>query len=211
MKKLLSMALICLTLTSCSTTDESKDTSQNTTTTETTDKSDSTETTDSTGTTETTDSTDSTKTETNTSETTADATTTPSITGDSAEVVKSLSENGNWITAITTDVDVAEELVVSGKFYDKDDTSKDVFRKLALYTQDSERKVTGTFTLTTPKMVVESENFRIQEGTVKGDVYVKANGFELKNATIDGNITFESDEFKDSAKLDEGVITGEVK
>ncbi len=209
MKKLLSMALICLALTSCGTTDQSDKNTENTTT----------ETKDTNSTTENTESTDSTTPEntgTGTSEEsgteqTVDATTTPSITGDSAEVVKSLSENGNWITAITTDVDVAEEIVVSGTFYDKDDTSKDIFRKLALYTQDSERNVTGTFTLSTPKMTVESENFRIQEGTLKGDVYVKANGFELKNATIDGNITFESDEFKDSAKLDEGVITGEVK
>ncbi len=210
MKRLLSMALICIALTSCGTTDESDNSNQSQTTTETTDTTKTTNTTETTDATGETENTDENKTENN-SESTADATTTPSITGDSTEVVKSLSENGNWITAITTDVDVTEEIVVSGTFYDKDDTTKDIYRKLALYTQDSERNVTGTFTLSTPKMTVESENFRIQEGTLKGDVYVKANGFELKNATIDGNITFESDEFKESAKLDEGVITGEVK
>ncbi len=200
MKKLISMALICLALTSCSTTDESD--AQNTNTTETTDTTGNTDNTEQTNQTETTDTTQTENNNTETSnETTTDATTTPSITGDSDVVVKSLSESGNWITAITTDVDVAEEIVVSGTFYDKGDSTKDIYRKLALYTQDSDRNVTGTFTLTTPKMTVESENFRIQEGTLKGDVYVKANGFELKNATVDGNITFESDEFKDSLNL----------
>ncbi len=204
MKKFLSMALICLALTSCSTTDKS-DAQQNQNTTGNAETQTETETTDNTDSTET-------KTEENkTEENTADATTTPSITGDSDELVKSLSDTGNWITAITTDVTVNEEIVVSGIFYDKDDHANDVYRKLALYSQDSDRNVTGTFTLTTPKMTVESENFRIQEGTLKGDVYVKANGFELKNATIDGSVTFESDEFKESAKLDEGTITGEVK
>ncbi len=199
MKKFLSMTLICLTLTSCGTMDKSDtDQSQNTTQTETTE-------------TEQTEQTDTTENKPEESVTGTDAVTTPSITGDSDVLVKSLSDSGNWITAITTDVNVTEEIVVSGIFHDKNDPANDIYRKLALYSQDSDRNVTGTFTLTTPKMTVESENFRIQEGTLKGDVYVKANGFELKNATIDGNITFESDEFKDSAKLDEGTITGEVK
>lgn len=46
--------------------------------------------------------------------------------------------------------------------------------------------------------------------TVKGDVTVDANGFELKNATIQGNLTFTKDEYKQSAEITEGTVTGQV-
>ena len=85
---------------------------------------------------------------------------------------------------------------------------QDLYRKLALYTQDEDRNVLDTFTLTVPKMTVESPNFKIQNGTVKGDVVVEANGFSLApDTTIDGNLYFASEEFQKSAVI-EGTVTG---
>lgn len=77
-----------------------------------------------------------------------------------------------------------EDLTVSGTFHDGGDESADEYRKFALYEQDDERVVTDEFTLTVPMMTVESPNFRIQNGTVDGDVYVDAEGFELKESTV---------------------------
>ncbi len=200
MKRLITLSLLCLTLTSCSSYDKSDSSSNkdNATNTETN--------------TPTVDATDSTKTESseNNDQASTDAVTTPSITGDPNEFEKSLSADGNWITAALNDINLDKDLNVDGEFRNKGDSSQDIYRKLALYTQDSEKKVTGTFTLTVPNMIVSSENFRIQEGVVKGNVTVKANGFELKNATIEGDLTFESDEFKQSAKIEEGTVTGKV-
>ncbi|SFC15663.1 hypothetical protein SAMN04488102_103246 [Alkalibacterium subtropicum] len=139
-----------------------------------------------------------------------DAVTAASITDQADQVVASLSEDGNWLTALTADVTVEEDMTVAGTFYDGGEESGDEYRKLALYTQDDERNVTDTFTLTVPMMTVESPNFRIQEGTLDGDVYVDAEGFELANSTVTGDVTFSSQEMMDAAMMDEGTVEGEV-
>lgn len=137
-----------------------------------------------------------------------DATTTASIVNQQDPLISALSDKGNWIVAILNDMTVDKEIVVSGEFHDKGDSANAIYRKLALYTQDDDHNITASFTLTVPKMTVQSENFKIQGGTVKGDVYVEANGFNLdKTATIDGNLIFKSDDLKSSAVLD-GKITG---
>ncbi len=195
MKRLIALSLLCITLTSCGS--YSKDT------TEATNTETNTSTEVNTPSTETSDTT-------NTDSASTDATTTPSVTSDPTEFETSLSADGNWITAALSDITLDKDLNVDGEFHSKGDPAQEIYRKLALYTQDSEKNVTGTFTLTVPNMVVTSENFRIQEGVVAGNVTVKANGFELKNATIDGDLTFESDEYKQSAKLEEGTVTGKI-
>ena len=43
--------------------------------------------------------------------------------------------------------------------------------------KDADKKVTGEFKLTVPKMIFESPNFKIQNGTIVGDVQVSAEGF----------------------------------
>lgn len=130
---------------------------------------------------------------------------------DPAVMAQSLSENGEWIFSALSDVTLTDELVVSGTFHDKNDTTKKVYRKLALYAQDAEYNVTAEYTLTVPKITVNSPAFRIQNGTVKGDVYVNAEGFELAKCTIDGNVYFATQELKDSAILDTGTVTGTVE
>lgn len=136
--------------------------------------------------------------------------TTASISNDPADVVAGLSADGTWIYAITDDVVVPEDIIVSGTFYDKNDESGDIYRKLALYSQDEDHKVTAEFTLEAPKMIVESPNFKIQNGTFVGDVVVKAEGFQLADSKVEGNVTFDSQELMDSAVLDAGTVTGET-
>lgn len=147
--------------------------------------------------------------DTTTAETTAavDAVATASLVDTPEALIKAVGPDANWIVALLKDVVVDGELVVEGEYEkaDKDDATKMVpaGRKIALYTQDADRKKTGTFTLTATKMTVKSLNTKIQGGTFIGDVYVEADGFNLVDAIITGNIYFATQANKDSFVLDE--------
>ena len=118
-------------------------------------------------------------------------------------IEKALSADGNWIVAVTADMTFDNDVTVDGEFHDKGDDSADIYRKFALYSQDEDRNVTAEYTVTVPKLIVNSENFNIVHGVIKGDVEVNANGFVLNGAKVEGNVTFTSKEFQDSATLDE--------
>jgi YHS domain-containing protein len=139
-----------------------------------------------------------------------DVVTTASIVDNGQAVVDGLSADGRWIVATLNDTETDQDIIVEGLFYNKDDESSDIYRKLGLYTQDADHNILEQFTLTAPKMVVRSENFKIQGGTFIGDVYVEANGFNVgKAATVDGNIYFASQEYMDSFVVDETAeVTG---
>lgn len=137
-----------------------------------------------------------------------DAVTSASIVNQADAFTKAVSAEGNWIVAILNDLTLDQDVVVAGEFHDKGTAENAIYRKLALYAQDADHKITATYTLTAPKVTVQSENFRVQGGTIKGDVYVEANGFNLyKDATIDGNLYFASEAIKESAAVD-GKVTG---
>ncbi len=137
-----------------------------------------------------------------------DAVTTASIVNDADALVNALSADGAWIAASLNDLSYDKEIVVEGEFINKEK----VARKLALYTQDENHKITASFKLTAPKMTVKSENFRIQGGTFVGDVYVEANGFNLRAGGVDGNVYFASKEALDTFLMnDDAFITGMVK
>ncbi|WP_379150987.1 hypothetical protein [Paenibacillus sp. sgz5001063] len=139
-----------------------------------------------------------------------DAKSTASIVNQADAFTKAVSSEGNWIVAILNDLTVDTDVVVAGEFHDKGAAENAIYRKLALYAQDADHKITASYTLTAPKVTVQSENFKVQGGTIKGDVYVEAKGFTLdKTATIDGNLYFKSDDLKTSAVLD-GKVTGET-
>lgn len=141
-------------------------------------------------------------------EETTDVVTTASIVNEADALTSALSEDGTWIVATLQDLTVESDILVAGEFHDKNDTAKDIYRKLALYTQDEDHNIIDSFTLTAPKMTVQSENFKIQGGTFAGDVYVEANGFTLDaTGTVDGNIYFASDDVQASAVID-GEVTG---
>ncbi len=137
-----------------------------------------------------------------------DVVTTASIVTDADAFVKAVSADGTWIAAALNDITVEADLVVEGEFTNKDQ----IARKIALYTQDDEHNILEQFTLTAPKMIVKSENTKLQGGTFVGDIYVEANGFEVsKQATVEGNIYFASQEYMDSYVLDETAeVTGDV-
>jgi len=153
-----------------------------------------------------------TPTQTTPPETTPDVVTTASIVDTPDAFLKAASSTGTWIIATTKDITVDKEIVLDGEFKNgkKDEQGKDVIqRKIALYTQDDKRNVTARFTLTAPKLTVNSPNARIQSGTFKGDVYVTAKNFELVDATIEGNLYFTNADAQSTFKMDEtSKVTG---
>ena len=138
-------------------------------------------------------------------ETTPNVVTTASIVNTEAAFLKAISSTGTWIIATTQDLAINKDLVVEGEYKNgkKDTAGKDIIqRKIGLYTQDEDRKVTARFTLTAPKMTFNSPMGSIEHGTFKGDLYVSASNFQLKDATVDGNVYFTTDDAKSTFKMD---------
>lgn len=150
-------------------------------------------------------------------DTTPDVTTTASIVNDEAAFEKAMSGTGTWIIAALKDMTFTKDLVLEGEFKNgkKDDAGKDIIqRKIALYTQDENRKVTNRFTMTAPKLTINSPEASIQHGTFKGDLYVTSKNFKLVDNIVEGNIYFATDEAKSTFTMDEtSKVTGkqEVK
>lgn len=143
-----------------------------------------------------------------------DAVGTASLPATTAEFEQGISAEGRWIITPVTDITSDKDLVVEGEFYNKDNKSEGVYRKIGLYAQDADRNITEQYTLTVPKLVIKSENTNIQNGTVKGDIYVEANGFVLNNTKVEGNVYFANEDVKSTFTLDgEASISGvqEVK
>lgn len=137
-----------------------------------------------------------------------DAVTTASIVTEGPALVNALSANGTWIAATLNDITLTEDLVVFGEFTNKDK----IARKLAPYTQDADHNITASFTITAPKMTVQSENFKFQGGTFVGDIFVQANGFQVSKATVEGNIYYELKEYMDSAIItDDSTVNGTME
>lgn len=147
-----------------------------------------------------------TPTQTAPAETTPNVTTSASIVDTQEAFEKAISSTGTWIIATTKDLTFDKELVLDGEFKNgkKDDKGQDVIqRKIALYAQDEKRNVTARYTLTAPKLTINSPYAGIWYGTFKGDLYVSAPNFTLFGATVDGNIYFTTDEAKNTFKTDE--------
>jgi len=138
-------------------------------------------------------------------ETTPNVVTTASIVNTNANFEKAISSKGSWIIAITKDLSFDKDLVVEGEYKNgkKDASGKDLLqRKMALYSQDENKKVTARYNLTAPKMTFNSPMGSIEHGTFKGDLYISANNFQLKDATVDGNVYFTTDSAKSTFKMD---------
>lgn len=134
-----------------------------------------------------------------------DTVTTASIVNTEADFEKAISKNGTWIIATLKDLTFSTGLLLDGDFKNgkKDDAGKELYqRKIALYTQDANRRVTNRFTLTAPKIIINSLNGSIEHGTFKGDVYVAAKNFKLVDATVDGNVYFTTDDAKNTFTMD---------
>ncbi len=155
---------------------------------------------------------------TTTAQTTSPATMTPeavtsaSIVDKASTFEKAISSGGTWIIAITKDLTIDKDIVLDGEFKNgkKDAAGKDIIqRKVALYSQDADRKITARYTLTAPKFTINSPEASIQHGTFKGDLYVSVKNFKLIDATVDGNVYFTTDEAKSTFNADAtSKITG---
>ncbi len=140
-----------------------------------------------------------------------DAVTTASIVDEESAFEKAISKDGTWIIATLKDLTFDKDLVLEGEFKNERD---EIQRKIALYTQDSNRNVTNRFTLTAPSLTIKSPNARIQHGNFKGNLYVETTDFQLVDTKVDGDIYFTSEEARSGFKMDaESSISGiqEVK
>ena len=149
--------------------------------------------------------------------TSTDAVASASLTKDPAVFAKSVGKDGKWIIAVTENITVDKDLVLEGEFKNgkKDTTGKETTqRKIGLYTQDANRKVTARFILTAPKLTIKSPMASIEHGTFKGDIYVETNDFKLIDNKVEGNIYFKDEAAKAGFKMDaKSSVTGrqEVK
>ena len=144
-----------------------------------------------------------------------DVVTTASLVNDIDAFKKGISEEGKWIISTLKNLESKDALVLAGTFKNgkKDATTgADIIqRKIALYTQDEDHKVIDRFTLTAPKLTIDSPNARIQGGTFIGDVYVNAENFKLVDATVQGNVYYTNQAAKDTASIDaKSKVTGEA-
>jgi len=145
-------------------------------------------------------------------DTSPDVLTSASIVDNAADFEKAIGTSGTWIICLVKDVTTDKELVLDGEYTNgkKDDDGKDITqRKIALYAQDENRKVSARYTLTAPKLTINSPEARIQSGTFKGDIYVNVKNFQLVDATVEGNVYFTTDEAMSTFKKDDSSkITG---
>ena len=152
-----------------------------------------------------------------TSQGATDVQTTASIVDNEAAFKNAISSKGTWIIATLKDLTFTEDLVLDGDFTNgkKDTAGKDIVqRKIALYSQDENRIVTARYTLTAPKLTINSPMASIQHGIFKGDLYVTSDNFQLVDQKVDGNVYFTTDSAKATFLMDTpSAITGkqEVK
>lgn len=157
-------------------------------------------------TTGTTTDTTGTTSSTTTTTPTPDVVTTASIVDTPNAFIHAISKDGTWIIAILKDLTIDQELVLDGEFTNgkTDDNGNAIIqRKIALYSQDENRNITARYTLTAPKLTINSPEASIQHGTFKGDLYVAIKDFKLVDATIDGNIYFTTDEAQSTFTMDD--------
>jgi hypothetical protein len=141
-----------------------------------------------------------------------DVKTTPSMVNTNEAFEKAISSEGTWIICLLADLTFEKDLVLEGEFTNgkKDTAGNDIIqRKIALYEQDEDRKVTARYTLTAPKLTINSPEARIQSGTFKGDLYVSSKNFQLVDTTVEGNVYFTNEEAQSTFKMDEtSKVTG---
>ncbi|MFA5523028.1 MAG: hypothetical protein WDA24_01605 [Tissierellales bacterium] len=137
-----------------------------------------------------------------------DLVTTPSQANNAEAFLNAAGSDGTWIIIVSNDLTINEDIVLDGEFINNDQPA----RKIALYEQDENRNVTARYTLTAPRLIVKSENTKIQNGTFIGDIYVEANGFQLIDTKLEGNLYYANNGYKDSSSIEENSsITGNTE
>ncbi|MCB2294745.1 hypothetical protein LGK95_14685 [Clostridium algoriphilum] len=131
---------------------------------------------------------------------------TPPMISTAPAFEKAISSKGTWIIALTKNLTIDKNLAVDGEY--KNDKNV-IERKIALYSQDKNKNITDRFTLTIPKLTINSPNTSIEHGIFKGDLYVSAKNFQLIDTTVEGNVYFTTNEAKSTFKMDtKSKVTG---
>jgi len=137
---------------------------------------------------------------------------TASIVSTPAAFEKAISANGTYIIAITKNLTINKNLVVNGQYSNgKKNVSGEyiIGRKINLYMQDKDKKITTRLSLIVPKLTINSPQTNIEHGTLKGNVYVSSKNFQLIDTTIKGNLYFTTDEAKSTFRMDtKSKVTG---
>lgn len=143
-----------------------------------------------------------------------DATATASIVRDEESFMKALTteENGGtWIAALLKDMKFNHPITVEGTFENRGQ----VDRKIGLYStrtlEDGTKEFTHNFTLTIPKLFINSPNFRMLNGTFNGNIYVSTNNFKLEGMEVNGNVYFTNESAFESFINIDSTISGDVE
>lgn len=137
----------------------------------------------------------------------SDVVTSASVATDAESLKAAMGEDGTWIIISQQDLKVDEELVLEGEVA-KEEGGEYQGRKLALYDQDENRKITDSYTLTVPKLTIKADKTTLKGGVIVGDLYVEAKDVTLDNMKIEGNVYFASEEVETSFTLTESEVTG---
>jgi hypothetical protein len=133
-----------------------------------------------------------------------DTTASASVATDEASFEKLASKDGNFIILTKGDLTLTKDITVDGTFTKKDKDGKEVVtRSLAFATSNPDHSVNQRFTVTVPNLIINSPNTLLEDGIVKGDVYVQTEGFTTKDTTIDGNLHFATQALMDAFKKDD--------
>jgi len=131
---------------------------------------------------------------------------TTSMVSTANEFEKAISNKGTWVITLKKNLTIDKELVVNGEF--KKDKNI-IGRNIDLYSQDKNKSITDKFTLTVPKLTINSPKTSIEHGTFKGDLYVSSNDFQLIDTTVNGNVYFTTSKAKSTCKMDaKSKVTG---
>ena len=127
---------------------------------------------------------------------------------------KAISSKGTRIITITKNLTIDKDLIVDGKYSnDKKNASGKYIgeRKINLYRQDKDKKITAKLSLTVPKLTINSPQTNIEHGTFKGNIYVSSRNFHLIDATVKGNVCFTTNEAKHTFRMDtKSKVTGKL-
>lgn len=125
--------------------------------------------------------------------------TTPNGVTTAVAFEKAISSKGTQLISLKKNLTINKDLVVNGEF--RNDKAI-LEREIDLYSADKDKKITSKFTLTVPKLTIDSTQTIIEHGTLKGDLYISTNNCQLIDATVEGNVYFTTDEAKSTFKMD---------
>jgi len=132
-----------------------------------------------------------------------------SIVSTPAEFENAISRNGTYNVLVTRNLSIDKNLIVDGDYGNGKEITG---RKIELYGQDKDKKITDRFSLAVPILTINSPQTGIEHGTFKGNIYVSSNNFQLLDTKVEGNVYFTTQEAKSTFKMDnKSKVTGKQK